>query len=158
MILRLPCLGTVVKSLVTARIVSLLAVLMQARIGVLEALRHVRNATGNCRYRELIGQAEESVAKGEAMSAAFDSPHLINPSVYEAIRSGEDSGEIDRLLFNISVFLDEENEVTIRSLTSIVEPLILIVMGVLVGLISICMFLPLFDLASMTQPGGGAGR
>jgi type II secretory pathway component PulF len=155
-ILRLPCFGTVVKSLATARIVSLLAVLMQARIGVLEALRHVRHATGNCRYQELITQAEESVAKGEAMSAAFDNPRLINPSVYEAIRSGEDSGEIDRLLLNISVFLDEENEVTVRSLTSIIEPLILIVMGVLVGLISICMFLPLFDLASMTQPGGGA--
>jgi type II secretory pathway component PulF len=154
-ILRMPYIGSVVKSLSTARIISLLGVLMQARIPVLEALRHVRQSTGNSRYQELISRAEESVSKGEAMSAAFDDASLINPSVYEAIRSGENSGQIDRLLLNISGFLDEENEVIVRSLTSIIEPLILIVMGVLVGMISICMFMPLFDLASMTQQGGG---
>jgi type II secretory pathway component PulF len=154
-ILRMPYLGPVVKSLSTARIISLLGVLMQARIPVLETLRHVRQSTGNSRYQELISKAEDSVSKGEAMSAAFDDASLINPSVYEAIRSGESSGEIDRLLLNISAFLDEENEVIVRSLTSIIEPLILVVMGVLVGMISICMFMPLFDLASMTQQGGG---
>ena len=154
-ILRMPYIGPVVKSLSTARIISLLGVLMQARIPVLEALRHVRQSTGNSRYQELVSKAEDFVSKGEAMSAAFDDASLINPSVYEAIRSGENGGEIDRLLLNISAFLDEENEVIVRSLTSIIEPLILIVMGVLVGLIAICMFLPLFDLASMTQQGGG---
>ncbi|MBM4025363.1 MAG: type II secretion system F family protein [Planctomycetes bacterium] len=153
-VLRLPYIGPVVRSLATARIVSLLGVLMQARIPVLEALRHVRQSTGNNCYQALIVQAEEAVAKGEAMSAAFEDPRLINPSVYEAIRSGEAGGEIDRLLLNIAAFLDEENEVILRSLTSIIEPVILIVMGLLVGLISICMFMPLFDLASMTQQGG----
>ena len=154
-LLRMPYIGPVVKSLATARIVSLLGVLLQARIPVLEALKHVRQSAGNGRYEELIAKAEESVTKGEAMSAAFDDPFLINPSIYEAIRSGEAGGEIDRLLLNISAFLDEENEVIVRSMTSIIEPLILVVMGVLVGAISICMFLPLFDLASMTQQGGG---
>ena len=155
-ILRLPYIGSIVRSLSTARFVSLLGVLMQARIPVLEALHHVRQSTGNLRYQELIARAHDSVAKGEAMSAAFDEARLINPSVYEAIRSGEASGEIDRLLLTISGFLDEENEVIVRSLTSIIEPLILIVMGLLVGLIAVCMFTPLFDLASMTQQGGGA--
>jgi type II secretory pathway component PulF len=154
-LLGLPYLGAIVRSLSTARIVSLLGVLMQARIPVLEALRHVRQSTGNLRYQELIARAEDAVAKGEAMSAAFDEVRLINPSVYEAIRSGEASGELDRLLLNIAGFLDEENEVIVRSLTSIIEPLILVVMGLLVGLIAVCMFTPLFDLASMTQQGGG---
>lgn len=154
--LRMPYIGPVVKSLATARIVSLLGVLMQARIPVLEALRHVQQSAGNCHYATLVAQAEDAVSKGEAMSSAFDNPKLINPSVYEAIRSGENSGEIDKLLLNIAAFLDEENEVIVRSMTSIIEPLILIVMGVLVGAISICMFMPLFDLASMTQQGGGA--
>ncbi len=153
-VLRLPYLGGVVKSLSMARIISLLAVLMEARIPVLEALRHVRQSTGNSFYQDLISRAEESVAKGEAMSSAFDDPRLIDPSICEAIRSGESSGEIDRLLLNVSAFLDEENEVILRSLTSIIEPLILVVMGLLVGGIAICMFLPLFDLASMTQQGG----
>jgi type II secretory pathway component PulF len=61
---------------------------------------------------------------------------------------------VDRLLLNVSTFLDEENEVIVRSLTSIMEPIILIFMGILVGLIAICMFMPLFDLTSMTQGGG----
>jgi type II secretory pathway component PulF len=153
LVLRMPYTGKVVKDLATARIISLLGVLMQARIPVLEALRHVRHSTGNSHYQKLIAEAEDAVTKGEAMSAAFDRPSLINPSIYEAMRSGEASGEIDRLLLNIAAFLDEENEVTLRSLTSIIEPLILIIMGVLVALISVCMFMPLFDLASMTQQG-----
>jgi type II secretory pathway component PulF len=152
--LRVPYLGGVVKSLATARIISLLGVLMEARIPVLDALRHVRQSTGNGLYQELIARAEASVARGEAMSAAFDDPRLIDPSIQEAIRSGESSGEIDRLLLNVATFLDEENEVTMRSLTSIIEPLILMVMGLLVGLIAVCLFLPLFDLASIAQQGG----
>jgi type IV pilus assembly protein PilC len=135
--------------------VSLLGVLMQAHIPVLEALRLVRLSAGNLRYEEIVSKAEDDVARGEPMSAAFGDASLISPSVHEAIRSGEESGELDRLLLNIASFLDEENEVVIRSLTSIIEPVILILMGLLVGIVSICMFLPLFDLTAMTQGGGG---
>lgn len=154
-ILRLPYLGRIARSFSTARLVSLLGVLLQAHIPMLEALRLVQHSAGNVRYQELISKAEECVTRGEPMSAAFTDAALINPSVQEAIRSGEASGEVDRLLLNISTFLDEDNEVILRSLTSIIEPVILIVMGALVGLISICMFMPLFDLTAMTEGGGG---
>ncbi len=154
-ILRLPYMGRIARSFSTARVVSLLGVLLQAHIPMLEALRLVRHSSGNVRYQELISKAEECVTRGEPMSAAFTDAALINPSVQEAIRSGEASGEVDRLLLNISTFLDEENEVVLRSLTSIIEPVILIVMGLLVGLIAICMFTPLFDLTAMTEGGGG---
>ena len=153
-ILRLPYAGRIARSFSTARLVSLLGVLLQAHIPMLEALRLVQHSAGNVRYQELVSKAEECVTRGEPMSAAFTDAALINPSVQEAIRSGETSGEIDRLLLNISTFLDEENEVILRSLTSIIEPVILIVMGALVGLISICMFIPLFDLTAMTEGGG----
>jgi type IV pilus assembly protein PilC len=152
-VLRVPYIGGVVRNLSSARIICMLGILMQARIPVLEALRLVRRSAGNVLYEELIAQAEEYVARGEPMSQAFSDTALFSPSIYEAIRSGEHSGEVDRLLLNVSGFLDEENEVTVRSLTSIIEPVILIVMGVLVGLIAICMFLPLFDLTAMTQGG-----
>ena len=152
-ILKMPCVGRVAKSFSTARIVCLLGVLMEARIPVLEALRLVRHAAGNVRYQDLVSKAEEYVTRGEGMSPAFSDPTLVSPSVYEAIRSGEDSGEIDRLLMNVSTFLDEENDVIVRSLTSIIEPIILVIMGVLVGLIAVSMFTPLFDLTSMTRGG-----
>jgi type IV pilus assembly protein PilC len=126
---------------------------MQAHIPVLEALRLVRLSAGNLHYERIVAKAEDCVARGEPMSAAFADTALVSPSVHEAIRSGEESGELDRLLLNIASFLDEENEVIIRSLTSIIEPVILILMGLLVGVVSVCMFLPLFDLTAMT--GGG---
>jgi len=152
-VLRMPCIGRVARSFATARVVRLLGLLVQAHVPILEALRLVKDCAGNIRYRDLITKAEDYVSRGEPMSLAFSDTKLISPSIHEAIRSGEDSGEIDRLLLNVSTFLDEENEVVIRSLTSIIEPVILIFMGVLVGLISICMFMPLFDLTAMTQGG-----
>jgi type IV pilus assembly protein PilC len=152
-LLRLPCLGRIVKSFSTARIVSLLSVLLRSHLPVLEALGLVREAAGNTRYRELMRKAEDYVSRGEPMSLAFADATLVTPTVHEAIRSGELSGEIDQLLVYVAAFLDEENEVIVRSLTSIMEPVILIIMGLLVGLIAVCMFLPLFDLTAMTQGG-----
>jgi len=153
-ILRLPYIGAVAKSLSSARIISMLGLLLQARIPVLEALRLVGRTAGNVLYQELIAQAQDCVARGEPMSQAFSDTPLFSPSIYEALRSGEHSGEVDRLLLNVSTFLDEENEVIVRSLTTIIEPVILIFMGVLVGVIAVSMFTPLFDLTAMT--GGGA--
>jgi len=153
-VLRLPYIGNVTKSLATARIARLLGVLMAGHVPVLRALDLIGHAAGNVRYAELIYKAEDHVVRGEPISLAFSDTTLISPSVYEAIRSGEQSGQLDRLLLDIAGFLDDENEVIVRSLTSIMEPVILTVMGLLVGLVAISMFMPLFDLASLTQGGG----
>ncbi len=152
--LKLPCIGNIAKSLITARVIYLLGVLMEGHVQVLEALRLVRRAAGNAHYADLIAKAEKHVAEGELLSLSFSDIHLINPCVHAAIQSGEQSGQLDRLLLNIAGFLDDENETILRSLTSIIEPMILVVMGVMVGLIAISMFLPLFDLTSLTQGGG----
>ena len=153
-ILNLPYIANITKSIATARIVSLLGVLLEGHVPILKALRLTRDAAGNVCYADLVKNAEEQVAKGEPLSLAFSDTKLISPSVYEAIRSGEQSGQIDRLLLNVADFLDDENEVVIRSLTTIIEPVILVVMGLLVGLIAISMFMPLFDLTAMTEGGG----
>ncbi len=150
-VLRCPLIGAMMKSFAMARIVRLLGVLLSGHVPVLTALILARHATGNSQYEALIRRAEEHVSQGEPLSLAFADEHLISPSVYEAIRSGERSGQVDTLLHNIADFLEEDNEVTIRSLTSILEPLILIGMGILVGLIAVSMFMPLFDLTAMTQ-------
>ena len=91
---------------------------------------------------------------GPQASLAFAESDLVTPSLVEAIRSGEQSGQLATLMLNMSDFLDEENEVVVKSLTSILEPLILIGLGILVGFIAISMFLPLFDLTSLAQGGG----
>jgi type II secretory pathway component PulF len=153
LVLKLPCLGRLIKSFAVARIVRLLGVLLAGHVPILKALHLVKNAAGNVRYSELITLAEDHVSRGELISAAFSDASLVDPTVYEAIRSGEQSGQLDQLLLNVADFMEEDNEVILRSLTTILEPVILIIMGLLVGLIAVSMFLPLFDLTAMTQAG-----
>ena len=147
--IRMPVIGKLTQSFVTARIVRLLGVLMDSHLPLLQVLALVKNAAGNRHYQALIERAEDAVGRGEPVSSAFDDESLINPSVYEAFRSGEMSGRIAPSLITIADFMEEENDVIVRSLTKTLEPLILIVLGSLVGLLAVSMFLPLFDLTAM---------
>lgn len=153
LLLKIPKLGDITRSFATARITRLMGVLMDSYLPVLEVLRLTRTATRNVHYVELLARAEEAVGRGEPVSSAFQHSRLISPSVHEAIRSGEETGQVASLLLDLSDFLDEENEITLRSLMSIIEPIMLIVMGALVAVVALSVFLPLFDVGSMT--GGG---
>jgi type II secretory pathway component PulF len=153
-VLALPQFGRMAKSFATARVTRLLGVLIQGKVPLLDALHLTRDATRNSFYVDLIDKAEAAVTKGDAISAAFADERLIAPAVYEAMRNGEKSGQIGPLLLHVSDFLDEENEIIVKSLTSILEPLIMIVLGALVGFVAVSMFTPLFDLTSMAQGGG----
>ncbi len=133
----------------------MMGVLLTGKVPLLETLQLTREATGNLCYADLIAAAEDRVIRGENVSAAFAASRLIPASVTEAIRSGEKTGQLASVLTNIADFLDEDNEVVIRSLTSIIEPLILLVLGLVVGFMAISMFLPLFDLTSGANRGGG---
>jgi type IV pilus assembly protein PilC len=151
--LRLPKIGAMTRSFITARMARLMGVLMQSHVPVLDALGLTRQSVGNVHYAALLVAAEEAVTHGQPISSAFGGTDLVAPSVCESIRSGEQSGQVGPLLVNIADFLDEENEVVLRSLTSIIEPVILIGMGILVATVAISMFTPLFDLTAMTQGG-----
>ena len=153
-IIKAPVLGKMVSSFATARMARLLGIQMEAKVPLLEALRLTRQAATNVLYRELILSAEDAATQGQSVSSAFAASKLISPTITEALRSGEQTGQVAPLLISISDFLDEENDVVIRSLTSIIEPLILIVLGVLVGFVALSMFLPLFDLTAATSGGG----
>lgn len=151
--LRLPIFGGFCRSLITARIVRTLGVLLEGRVPMLEALQLVRDAAGNARYRELVIRAEDSVTRGDSISSTFRDNPLIAPSVYEALLTGERSGQVGPILLNLAEFLDEDNEVIIKSIMSLIEPLILIALGVVVGFVALSLFLPLFDLTSAAQGG-----
>jgi type II secretory pathway component PulF len=150
-----PPVGRVVRSLLTARLMRVLGVLLESHVPLHQALRIGRGAVGNRCFERLVTQAEDAVTRGEPMSSAFAASPLVSAYVAEAIRSGEQSGQVGPLLVSVADFLDEENEVVVRSLMSILEPIILIVLGVLVGAVALSMFMPLFDLTAMTDGGGG---
>ena len=153
MLLRLPMFGPILKSFAVARITRVLGVLLNGKVPLLEALTLARHTARNVNYIDLVARAEDAVTKGGSMSAAFAAGNLVTPSLCEAIKSGEQSGQMGPLLLSIADFLDEDNEVVLKSLTSILEPVILIVLGLLVGFVALSMFMPLFDLTSMTQGG-----
>src|SRR5215212_3918095 len=79
---------------------------------------------------------------------------LVHPSVQEAIRNGEQSGQMGAPLIHMADFLDEENELLIKALSRLLEPVILVFLGIMVGLMALSMFLPLFDLVSSASGGG----
>ena len=151
--LRLPMVGKVTRSFATARIARLLGVLMDSHLPLLEVLDLIRDGTVNVYYSKLLDDAKEAVIRGEPISTTFTSSDLITPAVAEAIRSGEASGKVASSLLTMSDMIDEENEVLIKSLTGVLEPMILLGMGVLVGFMALSIFLPLFDLTAMSAGG-----
>jgi type II secretory pathway component PulF len=151
---RAPIVGRITRSFCTARIARLLGIQVESKVPLLDALKLTRQAAGNLLFQDLIAQAEEAATRGQSVSSAFAGSALISPAISEAMHSGEQTGQMSTLLISIADFLDEENEVIVRSLTSIIEPMILIVLGVMVGFVAVSMFLPLFDLTATTSGGG----
>jgi type II secretory pathway component PulF len=154
LVLRLPIVGKVTRGFATARIARLLGILMNSHLPVLECLRLTRGAVGNIHYVRLLARAEEAVSRGEPISSAFKDTDLISSSAYEATRSGEQSGQVSALLLDLAEFLDEENEIGLKGLISLLEPTILIFMGVLVAFVALSIFTPLFDATSLAGGGG----
>jgi type IV pilus assembly protein PilC len=155
MMLNFPKIGRLMRSLLTARVARLLGTLLESRVPLLDALKLTRQSTGNVHYAMLVARAEDAVMRGEAVSTVLSGSDLISPPVQEALRNGEQSGRLGSPLVHMADFLDEENEVVVRTLTALLEPAILIVLGALVGLMALSMFLPLFDLVAAA---GGGGR
>ena len=147
-LLRLPLIGPMFRNFATAKIARLMGILLDSYLPLLDVLGLVKQATNNMHYENMMARAERAVTHGEPMSSAFSDEKLINSSVYEALRNGESSGQIAPLMLTVADFLDEENETVVRSLTSILEPVILIVLGMVIGFVAVSMFLPLFDLTA----------
>lgn len=153
-VLKVPVFGRLARNLITARVVRILGTLLTSRVQLLEALDLTREAAGNEQYRRMIDRTIEGVTRGELVSTAIAASDLFEPAVYEAIHTGERTGSMGSVLLTMADAMDEDNEIVLRSLTTIVEPLILVVLGGVVGFVAVSMFLPLFDLSSATGQGG----
>jgi len=153
-LLRLPRIGKISKSLIAARLARLFGTLLESQVPLLDALDLTKQSASNVHYAKLFAHAEEVVSRGEPTSVAFASTDLVSPSIVEAIRTGEQSGRIGAPLLQVADFLDEENEILVKTLTSILEPLILVFLGIVIGAVALSMFLPLFDLAASANGGG----
>lgn len=149
--LKVPLLGVLLKDFSTARIARVLGVLLEGKVSMIDAIRLTRQSVSHPAYSALLGRVEEAVTRGENISAALDSGKLIRPGVIEAVRSAERSGQVGTVLVALADYMDEDNAMMLRTVTNMMEPLILMLLGVVVGGMAISMFLPLFDL---TAAGG----
>lgn len=155
LVLRMPKLGDLARSLACARVARMLGTLLESKVPLLESLSLTREGTLSTGYARLLARAEDAVSRGEPLSSVFDSSDLIVAPVQEAVRNGEMSGQLGAPLCQLADFLDEENDQLVKTLTGLLEPTILIVLGLIVGFIAVSIFLPMFDLITAAQGGAG---
>ena len=151
--LQAPVLGELVKKIAIARFARTLAQLIRSGVPILSALETVAGATGNRVIGAAILDARSAVERGEPLSAALSTKKFIPPMLIRMMAAGEQSGRVDEMMENVADFYDSEIETALSGLTSLIEPLLMVFLGVIVGGILIALFMPIFKLGSIV--GGG---
>lgn len=150
--IKLPIFGMIAHKICLARFTRTLASLIRSGVPILEVMNIVANTCGNVIMEKAIRTAASDIEKGEGISGAL-SKHPIFPSmIIRMMTAGEQTGKIDAMLERVADFLDEEIETTLSGLTSLVEPLLIVFLGVVIGGIVICMFMPIFKIAEIVNP------
>ena len=152
--IRLPIFGHIAHKICLARFTRTLASLIRSGVPILEVLQIVSNTVGNVIMEKAVRTAAADIEKGESISTAL-SKHPVFPSmILRMITAGEQTGKLENMLERISDFLDDEIQTTLGGLTSLIEPLLIVFLGITVGGIAICMFLPIFKMAEIINPPG----
>ncbi len=150
--IKLPIFGVIAHKICLARFTRTLASLIRSGVPILEVLQIVSQTVGNVVMEKAIKTAAVDIERGESISAAL-AKHSIFPSmIIRMITAGEQTGKIDNMLERISDFLDEEIETTLSGLTALIEPILIVFLGVVIGGMVICMFLPIFKMPEIVNP------
>ncbi|HWC59526.1 MAG TPA: type II secretion system F family protein [Verrucomicrobiae bacterium] len=149
--IKLPIFGGIAHKICLARFTRTLASLIRSGVPILEVLQIVSQTVGNVIMEKAIRVSASDIERGQSISSAL-SKHPIFPSmVIRMITAGEQTGKIDNMLERISDFLDEEIETVLSGLTSMIEPILIVFLGVVIGGMVICMFLPIFKLSEIVS-------
>lgn len=150
MTLKVPIIGPLASSLIIARIFRILGLLVESSVPLLEALELTRHTTSNHLYTDVIQKAHDSVLHGQSMHEVFLYSRLVPPSIAQMVHTGEENGQVGKVMSMLADYLDDRNETQINMLTSIMEPFILIIMGCLIGTMVFSLVLPMFDLSNIS--------
>lgn len=149
--LRIPLYGRLASRLTLAQLLRVLGTLTATQVNLLESMDLARRVTGNGRYRAMIDGMEQAVTSGRPLAGALEESGLATPAICQAIQTGEESGNLGGAISFAADVLTEENVEWVNALTRLVEPVILIIMGAIVGGVAISLFLPLFDMTSAVR-------
>jgi len=146
--LSLPLFGPLIKQRVVSRFASTLSTLLSSGLSMAESLRVVAEVTGNSLMRRAIQQSRERILAGADIATPLRDSGVIDPAIAHMVAVGEKSGELETMLKNISENLEDSTDVVIERLGAAVEPLIIIVMAAIVGIIAYATILPILELSA----------
>jgi len=149
--IRLPIFGSIAHKICLARFTRTLASLIRSGVPILEVLQIVSQTVGNVVMEKAIKDSSTDIERGEGIAAALGKHPIFPSMIVRMVTAGEQTGKIDTMLERISDFLDEEIETTLSGLTSLIEPILIVVLGVVIGGMVICMFLPIFKLSEIVS-------
>ncbi|WP_444923182.1 type II secretion system F family protein [Microbulbifer sp. DLAB2-AF] len=149
LILKLPILGTITYNSIAARFARTLSTTFAAGVPLIDALKSVAGATGNCIYEEATFKIRDSVATGIPLNSAMRQSGLYPVMLVQMTSIGEESGALDEMLSKAADFYEEAVDNAVDNLTTLLEPMIMAVLGVLVGGLLIAMYLPIFQLGQV---------
>jgi len=149
MALKLPIFGAVIRKATIARWTRTLSTMFAAGVPLVEALDSVGGASGNYIYREATRQIKAEISTGSALTAAMQNANIFPNMVIQMIAIGEESGQLDAMSGKVADFYEAEVDDAVESLSSLMEPLIMVVLGGLIGGIIVAMYLPIFKLGAV---------
>ncbi len=149
--LRAPIMGTIVQKTAIARFCQTLSALARSGVSIMEALDIVADTAGNAVVAQAINEARERVRVGESVSAALANHPVFPPMVVQMMAVGEETGALDEMLDKIGDFYDAEVSATVDSLTSLIEPLLMVVMGATVGGMVVALYMPMFKIINLVK-------
>jgi type IV pilus assembly protein PilC len=148
-LLKVPVFGPVVRKATIARWTRTLATMFAAGVPLVEALDSVGGASGNAVYLDATKRIQNEVSTGTSLTVAMTNANVFPPLVTQMVAIGEESGALDSMLGKVADFFEDEVDEAVAALSSLMEPLIMVVLGVLIGGLVIAMYLPIFKLGSV---------
>ena len=149
--LRVPKIGPVVLKVTMARFSRTLSTLVAAGVDIIQALEITGTTSGNWRVESALADVRAKVHEGVPIAQPLVDNDIFPPMVSQMVKIGEETGELEKMLGKIADFYEDEVDAAIQSLTSIVEPLMMILVGCMVGVIVIAMYLPMFRMLSLVK-------
>jgi type IV pilus assembly protein PilC len=149
--LKMPIFGKLFQKIALSRFSRNLGTMMKSGVPILQALEIVSSTTGNVVLERAIRDVQESVRSGESLSQPLENHSVFPPMVVQMMSVGEDTGALDAMLFKISEFYDQDVEATTEALTSLIEPLMIAVLGGIIGSMIIALYMPIFGVFNLIK-------
>jgi type IV pilus assembly protein PilC len=148
-LLRAPVFGVIVRKSVIARWTRTLSTMFAAGVPLVEALDSVGGASGNYVYKLATKRIQQEVSTGTSLTAAMQNANVFPNMVVQMTSIGEESGSLDAMLGKVADFFEAEVDDAVKGLSSLLEPMIMVILGVLIGGMVIAMYLPIFKLGQV---------